>query len=358
MVDRKHLAALGGIGIGCALLWKHLSRKNDAVDDRNVAVIVHGGAWAIPDKLKTASIDGTRKAADAGMDILQNGGSAIDAVEAAIRILEDLPAFDAGTGSVLNRDREVEMDAMIMDGKSLRGGAVAAVQGVKNPISLARSIMDKTSHCLLVGSGARAYATEIGIPITPTEDLVTVDATAEWERYNSLSTNKGYRNSVSDLFSSECSHDTVGAVALDKNGNLASGTSTGGITMKRPGRVGDSPVIGSGGYADDTLGALSATGHGEALMRYAVCLRALMAYCSDGRISLSSSLKGTLVSLWQRVRGRGGLIGISPSGEIGHWATTEKMVWASSKAKFGASHASEFSIDGGFDNEDAFSQLS
>eukprot|EP00041_Stephanoeca_diplocostata_P007552 m.107879 g.107879 ORF g.107879 m.107879 type:complete len:354 (-) comp16932_c0_seq1:136-1197(-) len=306
---------------------------------RKIAIIVHGGAWAIPDSLEARSRAGCKNAARTGYDILVDGGTAMDAVESAVRVLENDDVFDAGTGSVLNADGEVEMDAMIMDGETLNTGAVAALPGVANPISVAREVMDRTGHCLLVGQGAQKFADMWGHRTVPVDRLVTSGARAEYEAYKDGS----YATPVADLFngSDAAGHDTVGAVAVDDQGHVACATSTGGITMKRPGRVGDSPLVGCGGYADDLRGAVSATGHGESLMRWGAALRCLadleqrqdaaraagVACDADACAAAEHTLQGML----QRTGGRGGLIVVTRTGDVGCFATTPRMVWASAK---------------------------
>ena len=245
-------------------------------------IIVHGGAWAIPDTLKDPSLHGVQIAAKAGWEVLLQGGSAVDAVEKAITLLENDPTFDAGTGSVFTAAETIEMDAIIMEGTNLSVGAVAAVENVKNPIQLARIIMEKTEHTMLVGVGANAFAAERGIPSVPLKELETLGALEELQRF------KTYKKAVTGNFSERqdykgnfLGHDTVGCVAMDRDGLLACGTSTGGITGKRPGRVGDSPLVGCGAYADNESGAVSCTGHGESIAK--VCLaRRIVEACERG----------------------------------------------------------------------------
>ena len=313
----------------------------------NVAVIVHGGAYAIPDAIKEKSVDGCKLAAKKGFEILLQNGTALDAVEKAIRSLENNPVFDAGTGSVLTLAEEVEMDAIIMDGKNLNFGAVACVKTVKNPISLARAVMEKTDHCLIVGGGADSFARALGIKETSVEELTTQEAIDELKKF------KKYDNTVGSLFninerdgSTNLGHDTVGCVAIDFQGNIAAGTSTGGITAKMSGRVGDSPIIGSGCYANKYAGA-SSTGHGESIMK--VCLTK---GCTDGITDLLKKqnnnnnnnnnngndqnnnnesqliLKSKLDDMKDLVDGCGGLISINKNGEIANAFTTPRMCYA------------------------------
>lgn len=300
-------------------------------------IAVHGGAWAIPDTLVDDSCAGVAEAASHGYEVLEGtGGNALDAVEAAVRTLERNPAFDAGFGAVLNEAGEVELDAVIMDGKHLRSGAVAALGPTLHPVSVARLVMDSSDHALLVGPGATAFAVEHGISMVPAEELVTAAARAEW-----LEMAK-FPNSVNRLFNdpAQTGHDTVGAVAMDRHGNFAAATSTGGITFKRVGRVGDSPIVGAGCLADNTLGAISTTGHGESILRFTLGSRILHAL-SDGsengeeRYPVSATVGACLDEMWARLGGCGGAICLSPTGELGISFTTERMAWAMRSTRSG-----------------------
>jgi beta-aspartyl-peptidase (threonine type) len=223
------------------------------------SLIVHGGAWNIPDEAVEDCRTGIRAALEAGWKILSANGAAIDAVQAAIVSLEDDPTFDAGLGSHLNRDGRVQLDAILMDGASLKAGAVAAVERIRNPIRLARLVLEKSEHMMLVGPGAEKFAEENGLKLCDPEDLILDRERAAW------------RLCLEDSHAAEhhFSHDlgTVGAVALDASGHLVAGTSTGGTCCKFPGRVGDSPLIGCGCYADVEAGGVSCTGHGEGIMK-------------------------------------------------------------------------------------------
>lgn len=263
------------------------------------SIIVHGGAWKIPAKLTERSLSGVRRAAKAGYAVLESGGTAVDAVQAAVVVLEDDPAFDAGMGSCLNAARAVEMDAVIVSEdqspQSLKAGAVAAVSKVKNPVCLARRVMETTKHSLLVGPNADHFAVEASahdesvVIVKGEEELVSAEAVAEWEEFNK------YESAVTSLFNGggmeasrlveplQSGHDTVGAVAIDSEGRMAAATSTGGITMKLPGRVGDSPILGSGAYVDATCGAASTTGHGESIMKAVLAKHALMIMGTCGK---------------------------------------------------------------------------
>ena len=223
------------------------------------SLIIHGGAWNIPDEAVEDCRDGIRRALKAGWKILSAGGAAIDAVEAAIVILEDDPTFDAGIGSHLNRDGRVQLDAIIMNGATLKAGSVAAVERIRNPIRLARAILEKSEHMMLVGAGAEKFAAENGIALCAPEDLVIDRERSAWGRC--LEDSHAAEHHMDHEFG------TVGAVALDKQNQLIAGTSTGGTCCKFPGRVGDSPLIGCGCYADADSGGVSCTGHGEGIMK-------------------------------------------------------------------------------------------
>jgi beta-aspartyl-peptidase (threonine type) len=236
--------------------------------------------------------------------LLLDGGSALDAVEAAVRILEDCPEMDAGRGSHPNTLGEIEMDALIMDGASLNLGAVAAVQRIRYPISLARRLMENGRHNFLVGTGAELFADSIGFPRCETADLLVVEARREGQP-------------------ASLEGDTVGAVALDADGNLASATSTGGVRDQLPGRVGDSPLVGSGGYADNRTAAVGATGRGEDLMKVIIS-KQVCDFVAAG-LSAQKACDAAIKLLEERVDGRGGLIAIDSSGEIGIAFNTRMM---------------------------------
>ena len=223
------------------------------------SLIIHGGAWNIPDEAVEDCRAGIRRALEAGWKILNTGGPAIDAVQAAVLILEDNPAFDAGFGSHLNMDGHVQLDAIIMDGASLKAGAVAAVEHVRNPILLARAVLEKSDHMMLVAAGAEKFAAEHGVPLCEPSTLVHERERIAW------SLCKEDSHAAENHLGPESG--TVGAVALDNSGHLIAATSTGGTCCKLPGRVGDSPLIGCGCYADAEAGGISCTGHGEGIMK-------------------------------------------------------------------------------------------
>ncbi len=283
-------------------------------------IIVHGGAWKIAEETHADHITGTRAAAEAGWAILAAGGSALDAVEQAVVVMEDDPTFDAGVGSVLNRAGDIEMDAILMDGRTLKLGAVAAVRGITNPIRLARLIFDDTDHSLLVGEGARRFAEEKGMRLCAQAELTVP---REIERFRRLQQMPDYH--LSYEFAPD-PQGTVGAVAIDAEGHVAAATSTGGAAYKLPGRVGDSPLVGSGAYADDLTGAASATGHGESIMRVVLCKTATDAI---GRgMTAQQAAEYAIETLFERVHGYGGVIVVDRDGQVGFAYNTPHMAVA------------------------------
>jgi isoaspartyl peptidase/L-asparaginase-like protein (Ntn-hydrolase superfamily) len=231
-------------------------------------LVIHGGA-GVPSKSEItperekAYREGLEASLRAGHAVLRTGGSSLDAVAAAVRVLEDNPLFNAGRGAALNHEGEAELDAAVMDGATLHAGAVAGVRRVRNPVDAARAVMEKTSHVLIAGNGADAFAASVGLPLVPNDYFITeprrqqLRETLEAERRRaSLPARNGF--------------GTVGAVALDQKGHLAAATSTGGLAGKKPGRIGDSPIVGAGTYAEDATCAVSATGQGEFFIRHVV----------------------------------------------------------------------------------------
>ena len=281
-------------------------------------IIVHGGAWGIPDRLVDANLNGVEESVKAGWKVLEAGGSALDAVVAAVNVLEDNPSFDAGIGSVLTEDRTVEMDALIMDGSNLDAGAVAGLKDVRYPIRLARKVMEETPHVMMIGEGANRLADEFGLERITQEELVTEEARLEFEEWSE-------KAEYGDSFS----HDTVGSVALDSDGNIAAATSTGGVTGKKVGRVGDVPLIGSGGYADNRVGGVSTTGHGEAIMRVNLA-KLVLTYMEMG-MHIQEASEKALGYMALRANGSGGLIALDADVNMGYAFTTKRMVWASIK---------------------------
>lgn len=262
------------------------------------ALIVHGGAGQWQEERLPRAIEGVERALDVGISILSRDGSAIDAVEQAVMVLEDDPVFDAGTGSYANTDGDVEMDAIIADGFTGRFGAVAAIRNLRHPVSVARKVMEETPHCLLAGEGATRFAHANGFDFISNQLLIG-DATHP-------------------------AHDTVGAVALDIRGRIAVATSTGGTRDKMPGRVGDSPIFGAGAYADATCG-VSATGVGEYIMR--VLLSKIVADGITRGLTPELAAQGGIAHL-AHIGGTGGVIGIDRDGRVGKHFNTVAMPYA------------------------------
>lgn len=278
------------------------------------AIIVHGGAGRIPDEHEIEPrLQGCREAARAGWTILRDGGTALDAAEAAVVALENNPLFNAGTGSTLCAAGTVEMDASIMDGATLQAGAVAAVRFIRNPVTLARRVMEQGRHVLLVGEGARAFAGTAGIPECPEEELVVERQHKRWRD----------------------KHGTVGAVALDKDGRIAAATSTGGMFDKLPGRVGDSALIGCGTYADEG-GGVSCTGVGEAIIR-TVLGKTAVDLLKTGYDPFGAAERA-IALLKEKTGAEAGLILVDPWGRIGfaHNATHMATAWIDASGEIAA----------------------
>jgi beta-aspartyl-peptidase (threonine type) len=286
-------------------------------------IIVHGGAWKIPEDTHADHIGGTHIAAETGWRILAAGGSAIDAVEETITVMENDPTFDAGVGSVLNRVGGIEMDAIIMDGQTLAMGAVAAVRGITNPVRLARLISKDTDHSLLVGEGARRFAELKGMRLCAEAELTVP---REIERFRQLQRMPDYH--LADGFTPDRPgpQGTVGAVAIDANGNVAAATSTGGAPYKMPGRVGDSPLVGAGAYADNQTGAASSTGHGESIMRVVLAKTATDAIARG--MSAQQAADYAVKYMFERVGGYGGIILVDYRGELAFSYNTPHMAVA------------------------------
>lgn len=285
-----------------------------------LSIAIHGGAGAVPRRTLTAERerqyrDGLAVALDTGYTTLEKGGSSLDAVTAAVRTLEDNPLFNAGRGAALTREGTAELDAAIMEGRRQRAGAVAAVQHVRNPVELARRVMEKSRHVLLVGAGAEEFALEEGLALVPNTYFRTEERRAQLESERS-------GRSVSDLFPS--SQGTVGAVALDAAGDLAAATSTGGMTNKREGRVGDSPIIGAGTYAKNGVCAVSATGHGEYFIR-TVAAHHICASMEFRGLGLREAVHDLLHTKLRELGGSGGVIAVDHGGRIVTAFSTEGM---------------------------------
>jgi len=289
------------------------------METKKIGIAIHGGAGTIePSKMTPESEReyraGLERALNTGYEILKSGGSSLDATEAAVRALEDDPHFNAGRGSVFTSAGTNEMDAAIMDGKTLAAGAVASLKHIKNPITLARLVMEKSGHVMMDCEGAEAFAKENGIELVDQKYFFTQE---RWDALQKIKAAEKSRASGAGkrfLITDQDRHGTVGAVALDQNGNLAAATSTGGTTNKRPGRVGDSPVIGAGTYANNATCAVSATGDGEYFIRATVgCdVSALMEYRG---MPLKDAAEAALDKV-AKLGGAGGLIAIDAQGNI------------------------------------------
>ena len=297
-----------------------------------IAIIVHGGAGTVtPDRAEIVQ-EGCKEAALVGWRILQAGGSALDAVEAAARSLEDNPQYNAGTGACLTSDGNIELDAGIMEGHTLQVGAVACVELIKNPISIARKVLE-SPHVLLAGKGAQEFALECGIPMCELEDLVTERQYQIWldqkrraaAESNSEDEPRHHRREVASVEAREDRHGTIGAVAIDMAGHLAAATSTGGIPNQYPGRVGDTPLVGCGFYADDNA-AVSCTGDGEDFVRLLIAKRAAD-FVAHGETARDAATT-TIALLGAKATGTGGLIIVDRKGNIGFAWNSQNMKYA------------------------------
>jgi L-asparaginase / beta-aspartyl-peptidase len=299
-------------------------------------MLVHGGAWAIPDDAAEAHLSGVRNALEAGYKILTRGGCALDAVEASVTVMEDDPTFDAGRGSFLTSNGRVQLDALLMDGGRMKAGGVACVERLRNPIQAARLVLEQSPHVYFVGTGAEQFASSHGMPLIDNAELVLdrererlklaqerqaaglADAT-----FSGLEDDKGPETAIPRV--TDSSHDTVGAVALDVDGNLAAGTSTGGTLNKTPGRVGDSSLIGCGCYADNMSAAVSLTGWGEPIMKL------VLGKWATDRVAAGSapefSAREAITYLHNRLGGHGGIILLGPDGRFGMAHNTPAMAW-------------------------------
>lgn len=279
-------------------------------------LVIHGGAifdeGDYNPQLDKTYTDVLRTSLDAGYAILEKQGTSLDAIEASIQILEECGLFDAGRGAVYSADGKQEFDASIMDGSNLKAGAIAGVRRIKSPISAAKRVMEKTRHVMLIGEGAELFAEQQGLEIVDPEYFFNQ---VRWDRYQSLK-NKENKYTEKD-------HSTVGAVALDMHGNLAAGTSTGGLEMKYFGRIGDSPIIGAGTYADNNYGAVSCTGQGEYFMR-TVAAYDVVAKRKYQQKDLETSIKEAMKTI-QDLGANGGMIGLDIQGNIVMYSTTQGM---------------------------------
>ena len=286
-------------------------------------LVVHGGAWAIPDNVVEDHLNGVRQALEAGWRVLERGGSALDAVETAIISMEDDEIFDAGRGSFLNRDGRVQLDALMMDGNTLRAGGVGCVERIRNPIRAARLVLDESPHVYFVGDGAERFAQEHGMELCANGDLVIP---REVERLRDAQEKEKAGHPDLTFAGPQSSHDTVGAVALDAAGNISAGTSTGGTLNKAPGRVGDSSLIGCGCYADNLSAAASCTGWGEPIMKLVLAKWAADRVRTGG--APDAVAMEAMSYLERRLKGHGGMILLDQRGRFGIAHNTPRMAWA------------------------------
>jgi beta-aspartyl-peptidase (threonine type) len=291
-------------------------------------LVIHGGAWAMPDDGIAAHERGIAAALKAGWSVLERGGTAVDAVEASVTVMEDDDTFDAGRGSFLTRDGRVQLDALLMNGADLRTGGVACVERLRNPIQAARLVLEKSPHVYFVAQGAEAFASEHGMALIDNSELIVNRERERLEAFHHAEA-AGHPDTTFSGATVEKptlqSHDTVGAVALDQYGNLSAGTSTGGTLSKTPGRVGDSSLIGCGCYADNESAAVSLTGWGEPIMKL------VLGKWAVDRIAAGTAPQdaaGAAIDyLYQRLGGHGGIILLGPDGRIGLAHNTPRMAW-------------------------------
>jgi len=276
----------------------------------------------MPDDAIAAHEAGITNALAAGYSLLERGASAVDAVEAAVAVMEDDEAFDAGRGSFLTRDGRVQLDALLMNGENLRTGGVACVERLKNPIHAARLVLDHSPHVYFVGTGAERFARQHGMELIDNTELIVPR-----ERERLMAFQKAELEGATDTtFSGPLdSHDTVGAVALDQHGHIAAGTSTGGTLSKAPGRVGDSSLIGCGCYADDESAAVSLTGWGEPIMKLVLGKWAVDRVAAG--VSPEQAAQAAIDYLYERLGGHGGIILLDREGRIGLAHNTPRMAW-------------------------------
>lgn len=319
------------------LLSVGLMSSAQAASDK-FAIAIHGGAGTISKaKLTPAQEqeykDKLAQAVNAGYAVLEAGGSSMDAINRAINVMEDSPLFNAGKGAVYTYDGQHELDASVMDGKTRNAGAVAGVRHIKNPIDLARKVMDKSVHVMLSGNGAEEFALQQGMDLIPNNYFDTD------KRYRALLKAKKKLHSMQDKpdyqaryqqLDLDYKYGTVGAVAVDQAGNVAAGTSTGGMTAKRFGRIGDSPVIGSGTWADNESCAVSSTGHGEYFIRYQVAADICARVKYQGK-SVSQASREVIFGPMQKAGGTGGVIVVDPKGNIALTFNTQGMYRASKR---------------------------
>ncbi|HSM86887.1 MAG TPA: isoaspartyl peptidase/L-asparaginase [Candidatus Limnocylindrales bacterium] len=288
-------------------------------------LVVHGGAWAMPDDVVDAHVNGVKKALAEGWRVLERGGRALDAVQAAILYMEEDETFDAGRGSFLTRDGRVQLDALMMDGATLRAGGVGCVERIRNPIQAARLVLDDSPHIYMVAEGAERFAQEHGMQLCRNEDLV-IEREVKRLQEAQIKAANGQPDTTFAGSACDKGHDTVGAVALDAEGNIAAGTSTGGTLNKAPGRVGDSSLIGCGCYADNQSAAVSCTGWGEPIMKLVLAKWAADRVQTGG--APDAVAQEAMYYLKRRLDGHGGMIILDQRGRFGIAHNTPRMAWA------------------------------
>lgn len=309
---------------------------------RKIAIAIHGGAGTLLKGMMTPEKELAYKTAleialNAGYEILENGGTALDAVQKAVCCLEDSPLFNAGKGSVFTAVGSHEMDASIMDGKTLKAGAVSLITGIKNPVSLARDVMDKSEHVFMAGEGAMVFANQHGHVVETPDYFYDEFRYQQWQEIKESDTFQ-----LDHAKKKDSKFGTVGAVACDQNGNIAAATSTGGMTNKKYGRVGDSPMIGAGNYANNETCAISCTGSGEYFIRGVVAYD-VACLIEHKNLSLEAAASEVIHKRVLRLGGDGGLIAINQFGEIAMPFNTEGMY----RAKRTSDGDKEISIYGG-----------
>ncbi|MBC7826714.1 MAG: isoaspartyl peptidase/L-asparaginase [Chitinophagaceae bacterium] len=297
-------------------------------------LVIHGGAGTIlkknmsPEKEK-AYMQGLEDALRKGYAILEGGGSSLDAVEAVVKELEDNPLFNAGKGAVFTNEGKIELDAAIMNGKNLAAGAVAGITTVKNPITAARAVMEKSEHVMMIGKGAEKFAEQQGLTIVDPSYFYTEERWKSLQKIKrddslKMDTDKKNKTGLKQSENKDHKYGTVGAVALDKQGNLAAATSTGGMTNKKFGRVGDVPIIGAGTYANNTTCAISCTGWGEFFIRL-VMAKSISDMMEFGKMSLQNAANEMVMKRLPSMQGDGGLIAVDKNGNIAMPFCTEGM---------------------------------
>ena len=301
--------------------------------EQSPVLLLHGGAWSIPDDMAEAHVNGVRHALAAGWKVLESGGSSLDAVEAAIVVMEEDETFDAGRGSFLCSDGRVQLDALMMDGATLRAGGVGCVERIRNPIRAARLVLDRSPHVYLVAEGAERFAQQHGLPLCANEELVI-----EREVQRLREVQRRAAGKPPEFFAE---HDTVGAVALDSHGNLGAATSTGGTLNKTPGRVGDSSLIGCGCYADNEGAAVSTTGWGEPIMKLVLAKWASDRVLEGAKPDAAARM--AIERLETRLGGHGGIILLDARGRPGLAHNTPRIAWAL-KTAHGESSGIEFPL--------------